>query len=486
MIPGKIPKDLAAILREDILSFVEFAFLLLNPGMQYMPNWHVQAIAHRLTQCVNGQVTKLLINLPPRYLKSHTVSVAFAAWLLGRNPATKIICVSYGEGLAKPLAEEFERLVRHEVFRQIFPEFVLADHGSAQFLKTTKGGFRMATSVGATGTGLGCDYLIMDDVTKASATANERLDAIEKFQGTWVSRINSKEFGVKIVVGQRTARDDLPGFLIDQGGWDHLSLPAIAWKKESIPIGPGIIFDREVGNVLHAERESPQVLEQLRIELGSANFDAQYQQRPGAPEGAVINPNWFGRYKSARRLSEYYQRVLVVDPANEVSAAADYTACSVFGVRNDATDLLEVVRKKMDFDGLEATVRALIIKHKITHVFVEAEPVGKALGKILGRTYKQGIHGCFPRKRSKLDRVNLAIPFFKLKKIRLPLNAPWLSTYEGEVFAFPSVIHDDQVDTLAYFAADIVGRLTNYSSLSTEGREGFFLLGVPRRLVSYS
>ena len=486
MIVGKIPKDLAAVLQNDLQAFVEFSFVLLHPGMQYLPNWHVPAITHRLNLCVQGAITKLLINLPPRYLKSHTVSVAFAAWLMGRNPATKIICVSYGEGLAKPLAEEFERLVRHEAFRQTFPNFALADHGSAQFLKTTEGGYRMATSVGATGTGIGCDYLIMDDVTKASATANERLDAVERFQGTWVSRINSKEFGVKIVVGQRTARDDLPGFLIDQGGWDHLSLPAIAWKKENIPTGHGIFIEREPGDILHPERESRQVLDQLRIELGPANFDAQCQQRPGAPEGAIMNSKWFKRYKVARPLCEYYQRVLVVDAANEVSAAADYTAAAVFGVRNDEIHLLDMFRKKVDFDDLETNIRALIAKHKITHLFVEAEPVGKALASVLGRTYKQGIHGCFPRGRSKLDRVNLAMPFLKQKKIYLPQSAPWLSTLEGEVFSFPCTIHDDQVDTLAYFAADIVGRLKNYSALSTEPRSGFYVLGERKRLVNYS
>jgi predicted phage terminase large subunit-like protein len=481
-----LTKELIAVLRTDLLAFVEYAFSILYPGTPYMPNWHVQAITYRLNRCAKGEISRLLINMPPRYLKSHTVSIAFIAWRLGLNPETKFICVSYGESLAKFLGEEFERLVRHETFRQIFPEFELADHVSAQFIKTKKGGYRYATSVGAAGTGLGCDYLILDDITKASATAAERLDAIERFQRTWVSRINTKETGVKIVIGQRTARDDLPGFLIDQGGWDPLSLAAIAWKKERIPIGEGLFASREPGDILHPERESKSVLEQMRIELNPSNFDAQYQQRPGAPEGAIINPNWFGRYDEPRPLAQYHQRVLLVDAANEVSASADYTACTVFGVRNETVDILHVFRKKVDFDDLELNIKKLISEYKATQVFIEAEAVGKALASVLGRTYKEGIHGCHPGKRSKIDRVNRAMPYLQERRIRIPKSAPWLSTWEGEVFSFPSTIHDDQVDTLAYFAADIVRRLRHYRSLSVEQSPRHFFFGGPKRLVRYS
>lgn len=481
-----LSKEMIAILRGDLQAFVEFAFSILYPGTVYMPNWHVEAITHRLSKCAKGEISRLLINMPPRYLKSHTVTIAFVAWQLGLKPGTKFICVSYGENLAKFLGEDFERLVRHESFRLIFPEFELADHGSAQFIKTTQGGFRFATSVSAAGTGLGCDFLILDDITKASASAAERLDAIEKFQRTWVSRINSKETGVKIVVGQRTARDDLPGFLIDQSGWDHLSLSAIAWKSEKIPTADGLFVMREPGDVLHPERESRNVLEQTRIEINPTNFEAQYQQRPGAPEGAIINSNWFRRFEEARPLNQYYQRVLVVDAANEVSAGADYTAASVFGVRNDAIDLLRVFRKKVNFDDLEASIRALIAKYEITHVFIEAESVGRALGLVLGRKYKEGIHGCLPGKASKVDRVNRAIPYLQTKMIRIPKSAPWLSTWEGEVFSFPSTVHDDQVDTLAYFAGDIIKRLKNCRPLSTEQAPRHFFIGGPRRLVRYS
>jgi predicted phage terminase large subunit-like protein len=315
---------------------------------------------------------------------------------------------------------------------------------------------------------------------------NVRLAAIEYYQSTLVSRLDSKEEGVKIVVGQRTALDDLPGFLIDQGAWQHLNVPAIAWKNEIIPIGPGLTFSRCKGDVLHPERESTAVLEKVRLEIGSKNFDAQYLQRPGAPAGAIINPNWFPRYKTPRPLHEYESRVLILDAAASDSDTSSYTACSVFGVRGNATDLLHVCRKRMLFDDLQAQAEHLVHEYRATHLFIETEPVGKSLAQVLRRKFKQGIYGCYPQGRSKQERLELAMAYLQQKRIRIPLAAPWLSTWEGEVFSFPSVAHADQVDTLAYFALYAGNGLARYNPLSTEERPGYYLLGGPRRLVSWA
>jgi hypothetical protein len=145
------------------------------------------------------------------------------------------------------------------------------------------GGSRYATSVGGTLTGRGADLIIVDDPLKAEEAMSEpaRRRVIDWYAGTLVSRLNDKENGPIVVVMQRLHEDDLAGHLIEQGGWHHLDLPAIAVEDSTIPVGHGKLLTRRRGEVLHAERESPGVLDRIKTEIGSLMFSAQYQQRPG-------------------------------------------------------------------------------------------------------------------------------------------------------------------------------------------------------------
>ena len=97
-----------ALLRQDLASFIHRVFLTVSAGEPYLDNWHIQAIAYRLERCARGEIKRLIITLPPRHLKSIAVSVAFPAWLLGRDPTTRIIAASY----AQDLAEQFHRDTR--------------------------------------------------------------------------------------------------------------------------------------------------------------------------------------------------------------------------------------------------------------------------------------------------------------------------------------------------------------------------------------
>ena len=86
---------LHAVLRSDFVTYLYRCFLHLNPGALFLPNWHIHAIAYQLERVRRGEITRLIINLPPRYLKSITVSVAFPAFLLGLSPSRRIITISY-------------------------------------------------------------------------------------------------------------------------------------------------------------------------------------------------------------------------------------------------------------------------------------------------------------------------------------------------------------------------------------------------------
>jgi hypothetical protein len=92
-----------AILRNDLPTFIHKAFTTLCPGQEFERSWHIKAIAYRLEQVRRGEIKRLIINMPPRSLKSISASVAFPAFVLGRDPTSRFICVSYSGDLAKSI-----------------------------------------------------------------------------------------------------------------------------------------------------------------------------------------------------------------------------------------------------------------------------------------------------------------------------------------------------------------------------------------------
>ena len=220
---------LQALLRSELRYFVRKVFATVCPGQPFLPNWHIDAIAFQLEQVYLGRVTRLLINQPPRSLKSICISIAYVAWLLGRDPTRRIMVVSYSNDFAAELHRQFRQVASSDWFAALFPRTRWAKETGLEFV-TTLGGGRFATSIGGTLTGRGADLIVIDDPLNANEAQSEaaRKRVIDWFGGSLVSRLNDKNSGAIVVVMQRLHEDDLAGHLLRQGGWDHLDLPAIA------------------------------------------------------------------------------------------------------------------------------------------------------------------------------------------------------------------------------------------------------------------
>src|SRR6202051_3122815 len=154
---------LQALLRNDFRVFVEKVFLTLTPGQTYIRSWHIDAIAYRLERIRRGEIKRLIINMPPRSLKSITASVAFPAFVLGHDPTRRIICVSYSGDLAKKHANDFRAVMEDGWYREIFPGTRIGQKDSESEIELTARGFRLATSVGGTLTGRGGQLIVVDD-----------------------------------------------------------------------------------------------------------------------------------------------------------------------------------------------------------------------------------------------------------------------------------------------------------------------------------
>jgi len=280
-------RTLEALFRNDFRAFVHKVFATLTPGQTYVRNWHVEAIAWRLERVRRGEVRRLIINMPPRSLKSIAASVAFPAFVLGRDPSRRIICVSYSADLAKKHSNDFRAVLESPWYRSAFPNARIGPFKNTETeIELTARGFRLATSVGGTLTGRGGDIIVIDDPLKPDDALSEakRSAANQWFTNTLLTRLDDKRTGAIVVVMQRVHIDDLTGFLLGQSDeWDVFSLPAVAYSDEVIPLSAERAYRRKAGEALSPEREPLHVLDALKLQIGSDAFSAQYQQSPAPP-----------------------------------------------------------------------------------------------------------------------------------------------------------------------------------------------------------
>jgi predicted phage terminase large subunit-like protein len=444
---------LNSVLQTDLRFFIWKCCQTISPGTPYQPNWHIDAIAHQLMRVHGGKISRLLINQPPRSLKSISVSIAYAAWLLGHDPTRRIIVVSYSNELAAELHRQFRMAIDSDWYQSLFPRMRPArDTGSE--LVTTAGGGRYATSVGGTLTGRGADLIIIDDPQKAEDVNSDsaRRRVIEWYGGTLVSRLNNKGSGPIIVVMQRLHENDLAGHLLEQGGWEHLELPAIAYQDSIFDLGGGVTWQRRVGDVLHPERESTEALERIRKEIGFSLFSAQFQQQPIPHDGNIIKRDWFRTYRLLPVI-EAKQVVQSWDIAIATGDGNDYSVCTTWIMVKQDYYLVDVFRDRLQFPALRREVISLAERYDANTILIENTGPGMALLQSLWHDLPRGMTrpiGLRPD-LSKVDRM--AVPSAKIEAghVYVPMEAEWLDRFLLELLAFPNGRHDDQVDSVSQF-----------------------------------
>jgi hypothetical protein len=383
--------ELDPILRQDLPAFIEKSFGTLHPAKEYKPNWHVEAMAHALNLCADGRRNRQLICVPPRNLKSLVVSVAWPVYLLGHNPSLKIICVSYGSELSDTLGRNFRKIVRSPWYRRIFPGMLVSKDTEGS-LETTAGGMRHATSISGALTGLGGDIIIVDDPLKAEqALSDSSREAVHSFySNTLLSRLNNKVTGTIVIVMQRIHDDDLAGRQIASKQFHHLILPAIATEHEEIPIGPNRVHTRMPGDLLHPEREPLAVLEQMKLGMGSAIFQAQYQQAPIPAHGNMINVEWLASYDRLPSRIRGDKIIQSWDTAMKGGERNDYSVCTTWLLRGADFYLMDVLRRQMDYPALVKAALEQYEKFRPNALLIEDKGSGTSLLQDLTCLIREG------------------------------------------------------------------------------------------------
>jgi len=316
-------------------------------------------------------------------------------------------------------------------------------------------GQRRATSTGGTLTGIGGDYIIIDDPIKADDAHSEvqRESAMRWFSGTVTSRFNDPKKGRMLLVAQRLHLEDLPGQLLGSGYWDLLELPMIEWIERRVEIAPGKFITRKPGDLLHQSRFGKEEIARFRSEMGERDFEAQYNQRPMPPGGALFKLEWLQRYEwpiPSRKLEAIVQSW---DTAYDIEANHDFSACTTWGLSGDNYYLLDVFREKLEFPNLQKALLAQKDKWRADLVIVESAGSGKSLFQNIQGQMRANWLRAKPPQGSKDNRASQQTPKFEAGKIFVPKEASWLRAFEEELAFFPHGKHDDQVDSAVQFLA---------------------------------
>ena len=440
------------LLRLDFMSFVERSFYELNPQTNFESSPFLELIAGKLEACRRGEIKRLIINLPPRSLKSHCASVAFPAWCLAHDPSAHIIAASYGQDLADKFARDCRTVMQSKWYQRLFPTRIAQRQAVADFT-TTEHGTRMATSVGGVLTGRGADLIIIDDPLKPdeALSATRRTSVNDWYDNTLLSRLNSKAAGCIVIIMQRLHQDDLVAHVLEQDQWDLLSLSAVAEREERFEIETpfGVrSFARKAGEALHPAREPLSTLWTIRQDMGEYNFQSQYQQNPAPAGGALVKTDWLRFYEPGEQPGSFSRVVQSWDTANKAGELNDFSVCTTWGVDDKYVYLLDVFRQKLTFPDLKKAAIAQAQQFAAKTIIIEDKASGTQLIQELRseigialKPYKP------PAGADKIMRLHAQTIAFENGFVFLPRTAPWLSDYINELTSFPGSKYDDQVNS---------------------------------------
>lgn len=416
------------------------------PG--FISGRHHKLMAEKFERVANGELKRLIINMPPRHTKSEFASYLLPAWFLGRYPEKKVIQTSHTAELAVGFGRKVRNLVDSDAYKAVFPNIKLQhDSKAAGRWATSGGGEYFAIGVGGAVTGKGADLLIIDDPhseQEAKLAANDPsiFDSVYEWY-TSGPRQRLQPGGAIVIVMTRWSLKDLTGRVIQSsiederiGEWEVIELPAI------LPSG----------KPLWPEFWSIEELEALKIELPLSKWSAQYQQKPSGEEGAIIKREWWKIWEDERPPSCDFI-IQSWDTAFTKGERSDYSACTTWGVfykdedQKDANIiLLDAYKERLEFPELKQKSFEMYKEWEPDAFIVEAKAAGAPLIYEL-RQMGIPVQEFTPsRGNDKNVRVNAVSDLFASGKVWCPPKR-WAQELVEEIAAFPYGEHDDLTDS---------------------------------------
>ena len=422
----------------------EFLEFVRHVWPSFIGGSHHKIFAEKLERVAKGELKRLIVNMPPRHTKSEFASYLFPAWVMGRNPHTKIIQATHTAELAVGFGRKVKNLLDSEIYRDVFPEIELArDAKASGRWSTNEGGEYYAVGVGGALAGRGANLCIIDDpVSEQDALSPTALDGIYEWY-TSGPRQRLQPGGAIIIVMTRWSIRDLTAKVLQkqaEGGADQ-------WEVVEFPA----IFP-DTDNVLWPEFWSRDELEGVRASIPVSKWNAQYLQNPTAEEGAIIKREWWNVWEADDPPPCEYI-IQSYDTAFTKSERADYSAITTWGIfypdegDEPAIILLDAEKGRWEFPELKDAALRLYKDYDPDMVLIEQKASGTPLTHEL-RQMGIPVSAFTPgRGADKFSRMNACAPVFESGMVWSP-ESRWSEEVIEECAAFPNGEHDDLADSM--------------------------------------
>lgn len=454
----EIEKEVIRIKCENSFIFFFRYFFKKRNGYKATINSHHLEIADKLELVHKGLITRLIINIAPRYGKTELAVIYFIAWCLAKSSKAKFIHLTYSDPLALDNSMKAKDIIMSDEYQELWQIGVRKDAKSIKKWYTIDGGGCYATSTGSAVTGFGAGNtnddnnfggaIIIDDPIKPTDANSDimRKKINERIPNTIKSRVNSRRTPI-IVIMQRVHEDDLTGYLLneDLDNWEHLKLPVLNENDEP----------------LWEWKHNFKELDLMR-KTNSYVFAGQYMQEPAPAGGGMYKTEWWQYYKI---LPPTFDRIIqAIDSAQKTKEMNDFTVIQTWGKYQNKIYLIDQVRGKWEAPDLRKIALSQYAKHKPNSVLIEDKSSGSSLIQDLRRAESIPIKAVQVH-TDKVSRAFEVVSFIESGYVYLPDNSEFLSDLILECSRFPNGKHDDQVDVLNMAIKELLGTNKNLGIL---------------------
>jgi predicted phage terminase large subunit-like protein len=432
-------------------------------------NWHIEYLCDELQKLSVSIVNRepkpydLIINIPPGTTKSTIVTIMFPVWLWTNDPTLRAITNSYSGGLSIEHATKSKDIIQSDKFRKLFPEIELRrDKQGKQHYENTQGGFRYATSTGATITGFHAHVIINDDPQNPKQADSEplRMQANEHVK-TLSSRKVNKENTPIITVMQRLHEEDVTGYLLKRKGENirHICLPA----ELSDMVKPVEVREKYVNGLLDPLRLNRNVLEEAKIDLGSMGYAGQYEQSPIVDGGNIVKEDWFRRISYADFMALRYRETMhfYLDTAyNKKKKNSDNDPSGILAacrIKN-CIYLFDAQKIWKEMPDLLRFLPEYMVSHLSTSeskLHIEPKANGISVVQMLKEISVLNVKETPTPDDNKEVRLRAVSPRIECGRVYL-VDGSWNEEFLKEVCGFPTQPHDEYVDILGYAINDLL------------------------------
>lgn len=444
-------------------NFIKFCWPYIDPA-DYLANWHIDAIAEHLEAVADGDIRRLIINIPPRHMKSLSVNVAFPAWIWAQKrrspltgPGVGFLSTSYAQHLSVRDNVKSRRLIESAWYRSGWGDRfrLTSDQNTKIRFENDKGGYRIASSVDGTATGDGGDIIIIDDPISAGDALSPtiRASANDWFDNTMSTRLNDPKTGAYIIIMQRLHEDDLVGHVLSKGNsadWTVLCLPA-RYERDH-PFAYLRDQRKHDGDLLWPGRMGEDDLSKLETALGSYGSAGQLQQRPAPREGGMFQRAWFEVVEAAPAGLQECRGWDFAATVPKPGSDPDWTAGVKIGRSRDGFFyVLDCIRFRDTSAAVERTLLNTARQDgKACQIRIPKDPgqAGVAQASSLTRLLAGFIARAVPPTGSKEIRAAAFAAQAEAGNVKIVKGA-WNDAFFDEIEVFPFGKHDDQVDAAA-------------------------------------